>query len=224
MTPILLLDAALDTPSAPYFRPWLMGRPLRIVRLADGEVPPPHDEVAAVVITGSRASVNDPPAWMPAAVAWLRAALDADLPILGVCFGHQLLGYTLGGPDAVGTAPAPEVGFPTVSAGDDPLLSALGARFPAFLTHEDEVRPHPSLQTLATTPGCTVAALRAPGRRAWGVQFHLEYPRDEVERLLRFRAARHPELRIDPDALLATAPDLSPAATALFGRFLALAG
>jgi GMP synthase-like glutamine amidotransferase len=115
-----------------------------------------------------------------------------------------------------------EVGYlPVELDADDALLGALGPRVVPFVSHADEVLPAPGIQVLGRSAACAVHALRLPGRPAWGVQFHLEYPREEQERVLTYRAARHPELGLDPRQA-ALAPDLEPQATALFQRFQAL--
>jgi len=194
-----------------------------VVALSSEPIPVRPDEVDAVVITGSRGSIVAPEPWMVEAGAWLREAVALDVPILGCCFGHQLLAWALFGAEAVGTAPGPEVGYPVIQRLEtDPLLDALPRDFRTYVSHEDEVRAVPGLTVLARSEACGVHALRVPGRRAWGVQFHVEYPPEEQLRILRYRAERHPELRLDPDAMLAAAPDTAPQAAALFGRFLQL--
>lgn len=221
---LLLLDCYLDRPGGQgFFRPWLAPEDPVVVSLSSEPIPFRPDEVDAVVITGSRGSIVHPEPWMVEAGAWLREAVALDVPILGCCFGHQLLAWAMLGADAVETAPGPEVGFPTIHRlQSDPLLDALPTDFATYVSHEDQVRPVAGLTVLARSDACAVHALRVPGCRAWGVQFHVEYPREEQLRILRYRAERHPDLRLDPEAMLATAPDTAPQATALFGRFLQL--
>lgn len=127
----------------------------------------------ALIMTGSPASVTRPTRWMEEAADLL---VNAPVPVLGVCFGHQLLAWKLGA--TVRRNPRGlELGTVTVSltsAGlDDPLLHGLPAAPEVQATHFDEVAALPSGATLlATNDACPVQAFRQGTR--WGVQFHPE--------------------------------------------------
>lgn len=150
----------------------------------------------------------------------VRDAVDRDMPVLGCCFGHQLLAVAAAGDEVVHQTEQPEVGYlPIDKLAPDPVLDILGDRFVAFVTHSDAVRPSPAFEVLARSAACPVHALRLPGKKAWGVQFHVEYPREEQERILRYRAEKHPELGLDPDRMLEVAPDTSDHARRLFSSF-----
>src|SRR5690606_37996629 len=58
---------------------------------------PGADEVAGIVITGSPARIADQAPWMRRAQDALAELVDRGVPVLGICFGHQLLGMALGG-------------------------------------------------------------------------------------------------------------------------------
>jgi GMP synthase (glutamine-hydrolysing) len=221
---VLLLDCFVEGDGAQAFLPWLAGAQVLVRRPVHEPLDVRPGEVDAVVVGGSPASAADSEPWIVGLSDWLRAAVEADVPVLGCCFGHQMLARAWCGPEAVARMAVAEVSFPEVTAlAPDPLLTPLGARFRVFASHEDEVLPHPDLQVLAASADCPVHAIRIPGRRAWGVQFHVEYPDLEVDRILRYRAERHPELQIDPETLGATRPDTRAHARALFGTFLRLA-
>ncbi len=220
MKPVLLVDCYNgDLPGAAYYEAWLTD-PATVIR-------PPHErrsirlrDHSGIVVGGSAASVAEPEPWMDDVIEILRGALTLDLPILGCCFGHQVLAWAAAGPHAVRRAPRAEVGYPeVVVTSDDPVLASLGPRLTPFVSHEDEVVAVPELEVLAHTSACAVHALRVRGRRAWGVQFHVEYPRAEQERILTYRAQKHPELGLDPAALLARAPEPGAHARALFAAF-----
>lgn len=139
---------------------------------------PQWPDVAGIVITGSHAMVTDDLPWMQACAAWLRAAIDKQVPVLGICFGHQLLGHALGG--EVGPNPRGlELGTveieTTPAAAHDALCEALPPAFDANVVHYQSVlAPPPGAVVLARNAHEPVQAFRV-GDRCWGVQFHPEF-------------------------------------------------
>lgn len=222
MKPYLVLDCYLDPDGGAHnFLPHVHPRPSAVIRRGQ---PTPADATgyAGLVITGSAAScVVDPPPWVEPFRDLVRDASDRGLPILGVCFGHQLLAQAVAGPGAVRRAAEPEVGWPAIRVHRaDPILAGFGDPFRVFVSHEDEVVPDvPGIQVLASSPGCAVQVLRIPGRPQWGVQFHSEMTFAEQVSLVRYRAERHPELGLDPDAMIAGAVDASGLVDRLFANF-----
>lgn len=148
------------------------------VELADATAPLPlASRFDGIVLTGSLASVTERSPWMAALGHWSLAAA-ATRPVLGVCFGHQLLGWALGA--RVERNPrGPEVGARTVTltaAGiADPLFAGLPASFLALEAHEDHV-PHvpPGARLLAASARTPVEAFAA-GATIRAVQFHPEF-------------------------------------------------
>lgn len=227
---ILIVDCYLDEDGGtPNFarqmggRPWVATRPTR-------EDLPNLEGWSAIFITGSGACLADGyegeglrAGWSKDLVRWTKQAVDAGIPLFGVCFGHQVLGAAFGA--TVRKAPIPEVGFKDIHhQGDDPLFSGLPSPFTCFVSHEDEVVDADELHVLAHTQDCGVHAIRVPGRRAWGVQFHSEMLLDEARRLLAYRAEKHPQLVVDVAAEVARSHLAAELAPFLFGRFLKLAG
>lgn len=144
---------------------------------ADGP-PATHDRFAGVVLTGSHAMVSDREPWSEALVPWLQAAVAAGTPILGICYGHQLLAHALGGevahhPEGV------EIGTVTVErravSDADPLLGGLPLRFPAQAVHWQSVRSLPAEAVLLAGSAHEAHHAFRVGPRAWGVQFHPEF-------------------------------------------------
>jgi GMP synthase (glutamine-hydrolysing) len=131
---------------------------------------------AGFIVTGSSASVTERAPWMLRAETWLREATALDRPILGICFGHQLLASALGG-NVVKNPNGREIGTVKVHLDDgavrDHLFSELPRAFHANATHVDTVDELPkNAERLATTALDKNAAFRL--RRAYGVQFHPE--------------------------------------------------
>lgn len=133
---------------------------------------------AGVVITGSHAMVSEHAPWSEALVPWLREAVHTGTPVLGICYGHQLLAHALGG--EVGHHPAGvEIGTVIVdrqpaSAGD-PLLGDLPAHFPAQSVHWQSVRRLPPGAVLLASSAHEAHHAFRIGEQAWGVQFHPEF-------------------------------------------------
>jgi len=198
---------------------------VKVVAAHAGEAPPPPDRPAGVVVTGSSAMVSARAPWSEAAGAWLRAAVEAGTPVLGVCYGHQLLAQALGGV----VAPNPngrEMGtvrlrlLPEAQA--DPLLAGFDAPLCVQATHvESVVSLPPGARRLAESDLDANHAF-AVGERAWGVQFHPEF---DAEVMRAYLVARREILRaegIEPERLESGVEE-SPQGPALLRRFAQLA-
>ncbi len=139
---------------------------------------PDNHAAGAVVVTGAVEMVTDHAPWSEAAGVWLADLYAEGVPILGVCYGHQLLAHVLGGD--VGYHPAGrEIGTITIhtlpAAQDDLLFADLPESFPAQATHAQSVLTLPEgAVRLASSDFDFNSAFRM-GERAWGVQFHPEF-------------------------------------------------
>ncbi len=116
----------------------------------------------------------------------MRRAVDAGLPVLGICLGAQMLARAL---DArVYRAPLRELGFKPVRITEagrtDPLLAAFHSGDLVFQWHEDTFDLPAGAELLAAGDDVQVQAFRM-GRNAWGVQFHFEVDAEGVDAWLR---------------------------------------
>lgn len=68
-----------------------------IVRVHDGVPPPDPSQLEGILITGSAAGVYEDHAWLPPLRAFIRGAYAAGTPMIGICFGHQIMADALGG-------------------------------------------------------------------------------------------------------------------------------
>lgn len=161
-------------------------------RHEDDEMPN-LDRYHGAVITGSPAYLDDDESWMRWGIKVVRQLVDADLPTLAVCFGHQLFGAAYGA-DVGANPTGREMGTVDVAMTDhavvvdDPLWCALPRSFQAQVTHRDVIRsPGSHLKVIGTAPhdGCHVVKA---GPRQWGVQFHPEF--DDVTMRLYLEARR----------------------------------
>jgi GMP synthase-like glutamine amidotransferase len=158
--------------------------PVVVWEALDGEPRPSLDGIGGVVLFGSSYNVEhaDQQPFIKDARELTLEAIDRGVPYLGVCFGAQLLAWSL---DAdVMKAPAREVGFevihPTAAAADDPVLSHFTDGDLAFQWHMDTFDVPSGGALLATGDRVTNQAYRV-GDRTWGVQFHFEIIRTEMD-------------------------------------------
>lgn len=170
----------------------------------------------AVLMTGSPSSVTEQAPWMLRAGELMVNAAERGIPVLGVCFGHQLLGQVLGG-EVRRNPKGRELGTIrcqlTASGQEDPLFDGLPPHFEVQATHEDFVfRPPPGAELLATNDHTPVQAFRA-GRLLRGVQFHPEMDDGAMRTLLETKTEV-----MDPERLRALHEGLRP--TPLGARIL----
>ncbi|AAF83370.1 glutamine amidotransferase [Xylella fastidiosa] len=149
-----------------------------VVNVEAGERLPTREGFAGALISGSAAFVTDRADWSERTAEWLCEAAYAGMPLLGICYGHQLLAHALGGEVACNPA-GRESGTIQLelhaAAFDDPLFANLPRHFSAHATH---------VQTVLRAPeGAVVLARSAQdqchafrwGQNSWGVQFHPEF-------------------------------------------------
>lgn len=115
----------------------------------------------------------------------VKAAMEQDKPVLGICLGAQIIAHALGA--QVGPLPTKEIGWYPVELTDDgrrdPMLSQLGASEPIFQWHGDGFELPEGAVRLATSAACTHQAFRY-GASVYALQFHLEVDSGMVDRWL----------------------------------------
>ena len=162
-----------------------------VIDVERGDGLPERAGFAGAIVTGSAAMVTERLDWSERSAGWLRDAAHAGLPLLGICYGHQLIAHALGG--EVGDNPrGREMGTVCIELADaareDALFAGLPARFPVQATHLQSVlRPPPGATVLARNPHDACHAYRW-GTHAWGVQFHPEFATGHMRGYIRARA------------------------------------
>lgn len=186
---IALLNAAHDpTETTRNFRREL-DADLVEFHAAEGELPDSHG-FDGCVVTGSRSSVYWDEAWIPPLLDYVQTTHERSVPVLGVCFGHQVLAAALGGRvDDMGEY---EIGYRDVEqTADDPLFDGIDDTFTVFTTHSDAVVELPEGTQLLAENDYGIHAFRAD--HSVGVQFHPEYDRQTAERVTKKKDDLDPE-------------------------------
>ncbi len=154
---------------------------------------PQLEEIGGLVIFGGEMNVDeiDRYPYLLTQRELMRRAVDAGIPVLGICLGAQMLARAL---DAhVYRAPVRELGFKPVritQAGEvDPLLGAFHSGDRVFQWHEDTFDLPDGAELLAAGDDVQVQAFRM-GRNAWGVQFHFEVDAEGIDAWLRVAEPR----------------------------------
>ncbi|MEO0822181.1 MAG: gamma-glutamyl-gamma-aminobutyrate hydrolase family protein [Pseudomonadota bacterium] len=152
---------------------------LRAYPVMDGVFPASAEECDAWLVTGSKFGVYDPEPWIAGLAAFLREARSAGRPILGICFGHQMLAEAFGG-RVVKSEKGWGVGRHSYDVHDRPRWMAdAGESLAFYANHQDQVVALPEdARTLASSAFCPHAMVaygdtEAP--YALSLQAHPEY-------------------------------------------------
>jgi GMP synthase (glutamine-hydrolysing) len=149
---------------------------------------PELEDVSGLVVFGGEMNVDETDRYPSLLIQrqLMRRAVDAGLPVLGICLGAQLLARALEA--RVYRAPVRELGFKPVRVTDagqrDALLGAFQTGDRVFQWHEDTFELPAGAELLAVGDDVPVQAFRL-GSNAWGVQFHFEVDAEGVDAWLR---------------------------------------
>ncbi|WP_103018979.1 type 1 glutamine amidotransferase [Salinibacter altiplanensis] len=227
---LALIDASLGTPHAQRNFDREVDASLTVYNANEGEMPPPigapapdHTDSEAArsfdgaIISGSQSSVYDSHRpWIQELSRWVEGAISDGLPILGVCWGHQLLAQILGGTVRGGSY---ELGYVEVQQEkDDPIWNGLPAPFTAFATHSDHVVKMPSDAHLLASNETGVQALRY--EQVYGVQFHPEYDLETAKAMIRSKDLPERTVQRALDTCTDANVDATGATTHIFDNFL----
>ncbi|MCH5234361.1 MAG: glutamine-hydrolyzing GMP synthase [Muribaculaceae bacterium] len=134
------------------------------------KIPALDKDIKGVILSGSPASVRDEDAPMPD-----LSNIKGKLPLLGVCYGAQLMAVLGGG--VVESAPSREYGraMLTVVAPEDPLMKGLPSPTQVWMSHGDTITVLPeTYKVIGSTENVRAAAYHIDGEKTWGIQFHPE--------------------------------------------------
>jgi GMP synthase (glutamine-hydrolysing) len=193
-----------------------------VVRVCDGEALPEPEAISGVAVTGSASFVSQPEPWAERTAAWLPSAVEAGTPVLGICYGHQLLASALGG--RVGPNPAGrQIGTVRVDLSAavravDPLLGHLPETVDVQASHVESVLELPPGATPLGSNDADPNHAFSLGGSAWGLQFHPDFDAVVMRGYIEQRAEVLREEGLDPEHLMREARD-TPHGSSVLRRF-----
>lgn len=163
------------------------GRAFKVFKTLNGELPEQTQSLKGVVITGSPSGVYESDPWIVALIDWLKA-LDAQIPVVGICFGHQIMAQAWGG-HVEKSHKGWGVGLHEYEVHAHDLWAELagttGVKIACAVTHQDQVVKKPDTAVvLAGSDFTPHGALYYTDRKAISFQCHPEFCEDFASDLL----------------------------------------
>lgn len=151
---------------------------IEMVSPFDGEKLPDPEKYSGIILTGSHGTIMKKEDWSERTAEWIPKVLEKEIPLLGICYGHQLIAYAMGG--KVNDNPLGKE-FGTVEtilsdyAKNDPLFKNLPSKMLVQVCHSQSVLTLPDKAViLSSSKRDPFHAFFLPPS-TWGVQFHPEF-------------------------------------------------
>ena len=167
------------------FEDWIVKQsnlPLNVIKIfniSEGEQLRHPSEYIAAIITGSHANVNQRLPWIKQLKDWIVTARYSNIPVLGICFGHQIIAEALGGKVQLNSG-GPAMGTVnvklTLAGQKSPLFKKINDSFESYAFHSYGVDSLPMGAELLAQSKDGVESFRV--EKIFGVQFHPEYNED----------------------------------------------
>lgn len=146
--------------------------------VVDGDMPQTVHDADGWLITGSKHGAYEPHAWIPPLESFIRDCYAARVPMIGVCFGHQIIAQAMGG-----KVKKFDQGW-AVGANDYDID---GSKYTINAWHQDQVVERPKMaQVIGSNDFCENAALLYEDR-FWTIQPHPEFEHDFIDGLIEHR-------------------------------------
>jgi GMP synthase (glutamine-hydrolysing) len=183
---------------------------VQVVRVFKGETLPEPESVPGVIITGSSSMVTDRELWSENTARWVARAVKLGKPVLGICYGHQLMAHALGG-QVKHNPRGREIGTTdvrlTAAARTDPLFARFADTLHLPVTHLQSVVRLPDGASVLGTTAVDPHHIVRYGACAWGVQFHPEFDANIVRAYIDAIRDDITNEGLDPEALWHSATD-----------------
>ena len=180
----------------------------------DGQFPDSLDGYDGLFLSGSPHGAYEDVPFIHREHRLIEDAAQRGMPILGLCFGSQILASALCGRDQVFRRTSCEIGYKHLpvlpAAGEDPLTANLGPTTEMFVWHNDEVRAErPDMTILAVSDDCPNQIWRYRDQPIWGIQGHPEVTKAQAPAWFEQNRARMTQDGADVDQLKRDARDAS---------------
>ncbi|UCD89319.1 MAG: glutamine amidotransferase [Desulfobacterales bacterium] len=183
---------------------------IQVVKPYEKDDLPDPSGLSGIIITGSHDMVTDRKEWSERTGAWLPSAIATGVPLLGICYGHQLIAHVMGG--SVGFNPSgSEFGTVDVQLGEhsdqNPLFDGFPPTIRVHVSHRQSVLSLPPKSTLLASSSKDPHQAYAIGENVWGVQFHPEFDADITSAYIKACAEDLSAEGLNPNHLLGTVED-----------------
>lgn len=190
------------------------------VAVSDGEPCPDLSQVEGIVITGSPAGVYEDHAWLDPLRAFIRSAYARNTPMLGVCFGHQIMADALGG-DVRKSEKGWGLGRHTYGVRSRPaFMRAAPAALAVACSHQDQViTPPKEAEVILGSDFTPNAGLAYRNGAALSFQPHPEFADDYTLALAELRRGKAPDNVVDTAVASVATPSNSSDVAGYIGQF-----
>ena len=152
----------------------------------DSEPPQKIDQFDRHILLGSEGSTLDEHDWLKPEMNIIRNSIEHGIPLLGICFGHQIIAHAVLGREYIRKREFPELGWPEIRLlKRNKLFQDISDRFFSYSFHFDEVIESSDLEILASSDECNVQAYQLKNEDVWGIQFHPEIDTKTGTQILR---------------------------------------
>ena len=184
------------------------------------------ERYCGVILSGGTEPLFSNAPWITAELKLIEKCADGNIPLLGICHGHQLIARALMGDHAVREKHSPEFGWRKIRLlnRDSRLFDGIPPEFYVHCSHFDEVCELSSdFRLLAESDLCKIHAYEFKSKPIWGVQFHSEISITRGRTLLALSSIFNLDLSLIHPKILWNARDTG-IATKLFSNFLEITG